>query len=386
MKRISSLAAPLLVVLAATAACGGGGGDSSTGAASSSASGAGSGSAGVLAAAGCPSTLGIQLSWFPEAEYGGMYNIIGTNGKFDAKSGVYSGEVGGVKVEVRAGGPLTGNQQVTQQLYTDDSLFMGLLATDEAVQNSDKQPTKAVMNYFDKDPQILMYDPATYDFSTIADVGKTDATVLYFEGSTYMDYLVGSGQLKKSQVDGSYSGGSDRFITANGKAVQSGLVSAEPYRFENEYKQWDKPVKSLLVYDSGYVNYASELSMIPSKITKYADCLKAFVPMAQKASADYFAAPTAIGDKITEMNKQIADFWQTSPEMNAYAVKTLIADKIITNDASGTFGNFDPARMQKMIDILTPIFSAANKPVKSGLTPDDLYTNEFVDPTIGLKN
>jgi hypothetical protein len=376
MKRTILLAVPAAVALLATAACGGG--SDATTPASGSATGA-------LAAAGCPSTLAIQLSWYPEAEYGGMYQLIGPNGDFDSKTGVYSGTVGGVKVEVRAGGPLTGNQQVTTQLYTDDSLFIGLLASDEAIQSSAKQPTKAVMNYFDKDPQVLVYDPAKYQFSSIADIGKTDASVLYFEGSTYMDYLVGAGMIKKSQLNGSYGGGPDTFIAAEGKDVQSGLITSEPYHFQYDYAQWKKPVGSLLVYDSGYLNYASQLSMIPEKITKYSDCLKKFVPMAQQATVDYIGDPLPINAKIDEMNKELKAPSQTTPALAEYAIKTIKDRKLITNDAAGTLGNFDPARMQKMIDILTPIFAANNKAVKAGLTPADLYTNEFVDKTIGLK-
>jgi hypothetical protein len=378
MKRTKLLVVPAAAVAlsAALAACGGG----SSGSASPA---AGSGT-GALAAAGCPSTLAIQLSWYPEAEYGGMYNLIGPNGTFDSKTGVYSGSVDGVKIEVRAGGPLTGNQQVTSQLYTDDSLFIGLLASDESIQNSAKQPTKAVMNYFDKDPQVLVYDPSTYTLPNIASIAKTKATVLYFEGSTYMDYLVGTGQVLKSQLNGSYGGGPDTFIAAAGKDVQSGLITSEPYQFENTYKQWKKPVGSLLVYDSGYVNYASELAMVPSKITKYASCLKAFVPMAQKATVDYLADPVAMDAKIDTMNVALKAPTQTTAGLDAYAIKTIKERKLITNDATGTLGNFDTARMQKMIDILTPIFAKDNKAVKSGLTPADLYTNEFIDKSIGL--
>lgn len=372
-------AAPAVLVLAATAACGGGSSDGGDSASAGSATGA-------LASAGCPSTIAIQLSWYPEAEYGGMYNIIGANGKFDSSSGVYSGTVDGVKVEVKAGGPLTGNQQVTSQLYTadDSSLNIGLLASDESIQNSAKQPTKAVMNYFDKDPQVLVFDPATYDFKSIADIGKTNAKVLYFEGSTYMDYLIGSGQIKQSQVDGSYSGGPDTFIADGGKDVQSGLITSEPYKYENEYAQWKKPIGSLLVYDSGYHNYASELAMVPDQITKYASCLKAFVPLAQKATVDYMASPTAITDKIDEMNKELNSTSQTDAGLDAAAVKMMKDKKLITNDDSGVLGNFSDTRMQDMISILQPIFAKQNKAIKDGLKPADLFTNEFVDPSIGL--
>jgi hypothetical protein len=44
----------------------------------------------------------------------------------------------------------------------------------------------------------------------------------------------------------------------------------------------------------------------------------------------------------------------------------------------------DEGRIARMIDILRPVFAAQNKPIKEGLTPDQLFTNEFVDPAVGL--
>ena len=38
-----------------------------------------------------------------------------------------------------------------------------------------------------------------------------------------------------------------------------------------------------------------------------------------------------------------------------------------------------------MVDILTPIFAAQRKPVKSGLRAEDLFTNEYINQNIGLK-
>jgi hypothetical protein len=47
-------------------------------------------------------------------------------------------------------------------------------------------------------------------------------------------------------------------------------------------------------------------------------------------------------------------------------------------------GNFDNARIQRMIDIVTPIFTAQRQPPKAGLKPQDIATNEFVDMSIGV--
>ena len=38
---------------------------------------------------------------------------------------------------------------------------------------------------------------------------------------------------------------------------------------------------------------------------------------------------------------------------------------------------------QRLIDIVTPILVGRREPPKAGLQPQDLYTNEFIDPSIG---
>jgi hypothetical protein len=50
----------------------------------------------------------------------------------------------------------------------------------------------------------------------------------------------------------------------------------------------------------------------------------------------------------------------------------------------GMIGNFDTARVQRMIEIVTPIFTAQRQPPKEGLTPEDIATNEFIDTSIGV--
>jgi hypothetical protein len=56
----------------------------------------------------------------------------------------------------------------------------------------------------------------------------------------------------------------------------------------------------------------------------------------------------------------------------------------VTNGPDKTLGNFDTARVQRMIDIVGPIFTAQRQPPKAGLKPQDIATNEFVDMSIGV--
>jgi hypothetical protein len=210
-------------VLALTVAgCGGGdeGGSQSPAANASS-------DASVSLAGTCPATIVVQTDWDPESEYGVYYHMLGPNPKVDTQHKrvtgplVVEGKDTGVQLEVRTGGPSIGFEPVSSQMYKDTSITLGQVSTDEAIRFSNKQATQAVVAPMEKSPFMIMWDPATYpQVNTIADIGKTDTKVLYFEGDTYMAYLTGTKVLKKSQVDGSYDGKPANFVAANGKIAK----------------------------------------------------------------------------------------------------------------------------------------------------------------------
>ena len=106
-----------------------------------------------------------------------------------------------ITIEVRSGGPFIGFQQSTALLYSDDSIMLAMIDTDESVKLSADQPTKAVYTPLQINPQILLWDPERYSFDEISDIAASDATVLYFQGATYMDYLIAQGDVTAEQVD-----------------------------------------------------------------------------------------------------------------------------------------------------------------------------------------
>ncbi len=79
---------------------------------------------------------------------------------------------------------------------------------------------------FNINPQIIMWDPATYpQVKAIKDLKPLGVKVRYFGGAAYMDYLIQSGQLDKGQTDGSYDGTPANFVAAGGKDAQQGFAS-----------------------------------------------------------------------------------------------------------------------------------------------------------------
>jgi hypothetical protein len=375
----------LLAAVVAAAGCTNGGGDETTGnTAPPAAAGDRLNLKGV-----CPETIVVQTDWFPETEYGVYYHLIGnpkvdTNKKSVSGPLVAEGTDTGVKIEVRSGGPATGFELVSAQMYKDKSITLGQVNTDEAVRFSTKQPTLGVVAPMEISPFMIMWDPQTYpQFNIIADIGQTDAKVYFFEGDTYMEYLIGSGILRKSQTDGSYDGSPANWVAAKGKATQAGFATSEPYIYEHDIPAWNKPVKYALVNDTGYPFYPQELSIRAGDKERLAPCLKKLVPIVQRAQVDFLKDPAKTNAFIIDLVKRYNTDWTYSDGLANYAIEKMRAD-FVNNGSDNTLGNFDTTRVQRIIDIVTPILVAQKQPPKEGLTTADLFTNEFIDSTIGV--
>ncbi|HEY7627585.1 MAG TPA: hypothetical protein VH761_10970 [Ilumatobacteraceae bacterium] len=358
----------------------------STEAPATTAAGGGASLAGI-----CPDLVSIQTDWNPEAEHGFLYNLLGSDYEIDkdkvaVKGSLTAGGVDtGVDLEIRSGGPAIGFQTVTSQLYSDDSLLLGYVYTDEAIQNSAEFPTVAIESGFEKNPQMIMWDPETYpDVKTIADIGTKGILVRYFGGAAWMDYFTAQGILSKDKVDGSYDGTPALFIADQGASAQQGFGSAEPYIYKNEVKDWGKDVAYAYINDAGWENYAESIATKPDNVTKYADCFKMLVPMIQQSSVDYLNDPAAANAIILKAVETFNNGWVYSQGVADYGVQTIKDDGLVANGPDSTVGNFDMDRVNGLIEKAIPVYTAQGQAPKEGLTAEDIVTNEFIDPSIGL--
>ena len=107
----------------------------------------------------CPNPLVMQTDWFPEPEHGALYNLTAGEGSIDPESGAFSGPLAAdpsLTIEIRAGGPYIGFQPTVSLMYSDDSIFLGYVNTDEQIGTFEDTPTIAVLAPLEKNPQILM--------------------------------------------------------------------------------------------------------------------------------------------------------------------------------------------------------------------------------------
>ena len=292
----------------------------------------------------------------------------------------------GVDIEIRSGGPAIGFQTVTSQLYADDDILLGYVYTDEGIQNSVEFPTVAVMAGMEKNPQMIMWDPATYpDVETIADIGEAGILVRYFGGAAYMDFFTQTGILIADQVDGvvrRHTGAASSPTRA--ASAQQGFGSAEPYIYENEVADWGKPIAYAYINDAGWENYAESIAIKADRLEENRDCLTALVPIIQQSTVDYVNDPAETNALILEAVETFDNGWVYTQGVADYAVETMQADGLLSNGPDDTIGNFDLDRVSDLIEKAVPVYAALGQPPKEGLTAEDVVTNEFIDPSIGL--
>ncbi len=345
--------------------------------------------------ADCPATIVVQTDWNPEAEHGHLYEMIKDDFTVDANTKavtgplISDGEYTGVNLEIRAGGPAIGFQTVSAQMYQDDAITLGYVSTDEAIQLSSTTPTKAVMAPLDISPTMVMWDPETYpDVKTIQDVAPAlegnGGVWRYFDGSAYIEYLKSAGLATPAILDGSYDGTPSNFVAAGGKDMQQGFASAEPYVYQNEVSAWGKPVEFALIHDSGWQTYQSSMSVKAADFDELSPCLTALVPVLQKAGVAYYADPTAANDLILQLVEEYDTGWTYTQGVADYSVKTQIDLGLVGDGPDSTYGNFDDARFTDFFDKASTVYTDLGTPPADGYTPEDLYTNEFIDTSISF--
>ncbi len=339
-----------------------------------------------LALAECPDPLVIQTDWFPEPEHGALYNLVADGGRFDPETGRFSGPLEAdpsLRIEIRAGGPFIGDRATLEVMAADEDIFLGFVNTDEAIAAYGDLPSTAVVAPLDINPQILMWDPATYQIESWRDVKSTGAVINHFAGAAYTDYLLATGLVAEAQMEADYDGSPDRFIASNGAIIQQGFATQEPYLYQNTFTEWGRPVDFLLIHDAGYELYQGALTILDERLDDSARrCLTAFVPLVQQSIVDFQQDPTATNNVILDAVGMLGDSWTLSEAGAMETVVQMGALGIVGNGSDGAVGNFDFDRIDDVILQIRAEVPSRAGPV--GLSADELVTNDFIDSSIGL--
>ncbi len=341
---------------------------------------------GMSLAGVCPDVIGIQTDWFPEAEHGALYHLIGddytidTDKKTVTGSMVVNGQDYGVDVEIRAGGPAIASPSVAAEMYLDDSLTLGYATTDSQILRYTEAPLLSVMAPLEQNPQIIYWDPETYpNIKTLADLGTEGVTVNVFGGGTFSDVFVAQGIWQAGQVDPSYDATPGRFI-AEGDIAQQGFATAEPWLYKNEFEDYGRDLAFQSLNDAGFPVYSQTLGIRPDDLETLRPCLEQLIPIIQTATVDYYADPADTNALIVETVKAYDTFWTYPAELAEFSAATQIELGYAGNGPDDTVGNMDESRVQEVLDAM----AAASMDFPADLTPGDLVTNEFIDMSIGF--
>ena len=109
------------------------------------------------------------------------------------------------------------------------------------------------------------------------------------------------------------------------------------------------------------------------------------MPVLQQAEIDYYADPAETNELILAAVDAYATFWVYSAGVAEFSVETQLDLGLVGNGTDDIVGNVDVDRVQALIDAATEIYgSDTEKNIRTDLTPADLFTDEFIDPSIGF--
>lgn len=331
----------------------------------------------------CNSTVAVQTDWFPQAEHGGLYELLGDDYTVDAVAGTttgpltFRGAATGVNLQIRAGGPFL-NSPVVTEMFLDDSITLGYVGTDVAVSRYAETPTLAVFNALAINPQVILWNKALHPTAaTISDIAKEVEAVSVYSFGPYVQYLVNAGIIDAKKVDANYKGD---FALATRDIAHQGFATSEPYRYRT-LESGAINMAYQLVHDAGWTSYPQNLAINKLRLEELRPCLTALVPIMQQAQIDFVGDPERTIATIVDVVTQLNTTWSQTPELARYAVDTMNQLGIIGNGMTTTFGDFESPRIDNFIALATPILR------EQGLTiPDvqasDLATNEFLDSAI----
>lgn len=336
----------------------------------------------------CPADIGIQLQWQPQSDMGAVFGMLGPGYRVNTQEKsvtgplVAAGKDTGVTLTLKSGGPAIGFQSVPSQLYVDDSVMMGIVHGDQLVAAAADQPVVGVTPLLKYSPAILMWDRNSHPtWSSVADIGTSDATVVVSKDQIFPQWMVQKGMLKQSQIDTSYDGAPARFV-GDPALAQQGFANSEPYTYEHDTPAWNKPVSYGLIKDVGYDIYASNMSVRANRLAELSPCLKKLVPIIQQSGVDYAAAPAAVNKVIVDIVSQDSTYSPYTEGEAAFSADLLVKKGLLAADDDGSFGVYDPARTARNVADLRAVLAATGNTVPAGMTADDLFTNDFTDPSI----
>jgi hypothetical protein len=345
----------------------------------------------------CPSPLIIQKDWLMQVEQGPIIQMIGSGGTME--TGVYKGPLGstGIELMILEGGGGIGmgdGETAFSTLFTGNSKagvlpHLGYNELDNAFIFSERFPTVGIFAPLDVAPTSLFWDQGTYPdgFATIDDLkafAESDAGKIYLSTitRTFGKFFVESGIPSDVFIEG-YRGDGENFLVNNGTWLNQGFSTSEVYKFANG-NNWEKPIDFVSLFDLGYTVYTGMLSVSKNRLEELSPCFEKVVPIMQQAAIDFANDPAEVIETVVAFNEGnfSAPWWNTSLELSTWASNALVEQGLIGNGPNDVIGDFDMDRSASFLSLIQADFDDR---AMENVTPDDVITNQFIDPSIGFK-
>jgi hypothetical protein len=361
---------------------------------SAAASASGTEGAVDLVRAGCPADIRVQIDDHPGVEWGFLYSLLDAEAvdirnmnRAATAPLVIDGEPTGVDLTILTGESTDGVSANTD-LYDDEELLLAAVDTDAALIDAVRYPTVGLFSPLVRDPRIIYWDPEVYPAvrsiaslgNTLDPAGTTLVPIIGLPGDPFVDFMVATSSLGPEQVLPTYRGDIRSFLEAGGVAAQQGDALVDPYLLEQP-SGLGREVRSQFIDDANYPR-DTLLSARPQTVVRYADCFTALIPVFQRALADYLDDPEPTTELIVELSASFG-YPGYDADLATIGLRALTEGRLAGNGRNEWIGDIDMGHLRDLVDDVIPVWIGADVPVPSGLEPQDVATNRFIDRSIG---
>jgi hypothetical protein len=98
---------------------------------------------------------------------------------------------------------------------------------------------------------------------------------------------------------------------------------------------------------------------------------------------DYINDPKPTNDLIVKLTQQYNSF-PYAADQASNAAKAMKTNNIVGNGPNKTLGDFDGPRVSDLFTHVLSVYATQHVEVKAGLKAEDIYTNKYLNPDIGL--
>ncbi len=297
----------------------------------------------LLGGAARADTVELALNWKAEPQFGGFYAA--------QVLGLY--EKHGLDVNIVEGGSGTPTIQVLGAGKVDYAIVSG----DEIVISHDRGAKNVVALFatYQTNPQAIMTHAAR-GFRSIADVLKSDGTLLWQAGLPYAQYLSRT-YAPLRVMTAPYLGGIGNFQNDPSLSQQC-FITSEPLTAERAGLK----VTTFLVADAGYNPYTTVLATTREHLETNAAEVSGMVASVREGWEAYLADPTATTAAMAALNKAM--------DAETFAASAAAQARLIKPDGFAKLGEMTEARWQTLIDQL-----ASLKAIKGRVVANDLYVD-----------